>query len=111
MKRNAKKDESILKTTLFIPRDLHGRMKMDMETRGMHMSPWVLEAVREKLGKIETGQDVGWGPLAGLEKDDRERIVRYVEILRGAPTDSPLREAVDQNFALYAWAAGKGRTE
>lgn len=105
MKRNVKKNENNLKTTLFIPRELHPRMKKEMEVRGMSMSPWVIEAVREKLARTDSGRDIGWGPLEDLMEEDRDRIVRYIEVLRTADTNSPLREAVDKNFALYAWAS------
>jgi hypothetical protein len=67
--------------------------------RDIPLSGFVEEALREKLEKIATGKDGGWGPLADLESTDRARVLKFIACLRAAPKNRGFRKAVDANFA------------
>jgi hypothetical protein len=97
------------RSTILFDKDLDARLSAETGPggrSGMTRTAWVVTACREKFARMDGGL-VADGDLAGLSPDDAERIRRYIEVLRNAPLDTPLRRAVDDNFDLYDWVARK----
>lgn len=91
---------------LQIPVELKERITTEASKRKLTDTAFIRECIEEKFFRVDRGIEPG--PLAGLQPEDEKRIRRYVEVLRDAPMDTPLRIAVDKNFELYDWAARKG---
>ena len=95
----SKKTPVVVKTVLLkFESDLLRRVTAASEAREMDRMSWIIESIREKLDRIESGRDGGWGPLADLPKADRERAVKLTECLRIAPDEKGFRTAIEANF-------------
>jgi hypothetical protein len=86
------------RVTAKLPAYIDERVNREVERRDISKIDWILEAVQEKIERIETGADAVGAPLAGLSDDDRCRAKRYIQLLAESPDDKKFRRAVDANF-------------
>lgn len=86
-------------TSLRLPVEVLDSVAKIADTRGMTQTDFIVEALREKFERIQTGKDTGWGPLARLSEKDRTRALKFIECLHVAPKSAGFRKAVDANFS------------
>jgi hypothetical protein len=80
-----------------LPGDILARCIQESTARDMSQADFIAEALLEKFDRISSRKDPGWGALAGLNSEDRKRVMRFIECLRSDSVG--FRRAVDANFA------------
>jgi hypothetical protein len=91
--------------TYRLPVDILDRVADEANKRDIPLTDFVEEALREKMDRLDSGKDEGWGALAGLPAKDRAIVLKLIDCLRAAPKSKGFRKAVDANFAWLAESA------